>query len=91
MPGPDKKATRPSGRDAGLPQKKARRGADQHVFGGPPDAAPREWIDVEVIETNETEVIEKLTSEAPLWQDIVRDSVVVHGATLDELRGDIHG
>jgi len=42
---------------------------------------------VEVIETNETEVVKKLTSEAPLWQDIVRDSVVVHGATLDELQG----
>jgi len=45
---------------------------------------------VEVIETNETEVVKKLTSEAPLWQDIVRDSVVVHGATLDELQGAVH-
>ena len=42
---------------------------------------------VEVIETDRSEATEKLSSSRSLWQDIARDGVVVHGATLDELRG----
>jgi predicted nucleotidyltransferase len=42
---------------------------------------------VEVIETDRAEVAEKLASRRPMWRDIIRDGVVVHGATLDELRG----
>ena len=45
---------------------------------------------VEVIETDRSEAIEKLSSKRSLWQDITRDGVVVHGATLDQLRGVVH-
>ena len=41
---------------------------------------------VAVIETNQAEAAEKLTSERTLWRDVARDGVVVHGATLDKLR-----
>ncbi len=44
---------------------------------------------VEVIEITQGEVVEKLSGEAQLWSDIIRDGVVVHGATLDELRGGV--
>lgn len=42
---------------------------------------------VEVIETGRAEASNKLSTGAPLWQDIVRDGAVVHGATIEELRG----
>ena len=42
---------------------------------------------VEVIETDRAEAMERLSSKRSLWQDIARDGVVVHGATLDQLRG----
>ncbi len=45
---------------------------------------------VEVIETSRSEAIEKLSGRRSLWQDIARDGVVVHGATLDQLRGVVH-
>ena len=41
---------------------------------------------VEVVEANQPEAAEKLTSKRPLWRDVARDGVVVHGATLDQLR-----
>lgn len=44
----------------------------------------------EVIEIGLSEVIEKLSSGGQLWRDVARDGVVVHGATLDELRCVIH-
>ncbi len=42
---------------------------------------------VEVVETNQTEAAKKLTSKHALWRDVMRDGVVVQGATLDQLRG----
>ncbi|MCP3934801.1 MAG: helix-turn-helix domain-containing protein [Actinomycetia bacterium] len=42
---------------------------------------------VEVIETDRAEAAEKLSSKRTLWRDVARDGVVIHGATLDELRG----
>ncbi|NND02188.1 MAG: nucleotidyltransferase domain-containing protein, partial [Acidimicrobiia bacterium] len=45
---------------------------------------------VEVIETDRAEVAEKLTSKRTLWRDVARDGVVVHGATLDQLRNAVH-
>lgn len=42
---------------------------------------------VEVIEIGRAEAIERLSSGGQLWRDVVREGVVVHGATLDELRG----
>lgn len=44
---------------------------------------------VEVIETDRAELAEKLASRRTLWRDVARDGVVVHGATLDELRGGV--
>ncbi len=44
---------------------------------------------VEVIETGRSEAHQKLSSRGQLWRDVVRDGVVVHGATLDELRGTV--
>jgi len=41
---------------------------------------------VEVVETNQAEAVEKLTSKRAMWRDVARDGVVVHGATLDQLR-----
>ncbi len=41
---------------------------------------------VEVIEVDRAEVTEKLASASSLWRDIARDGVVVHGATLNDLR-----
>ena len=42
---------------------------------------------VELIETDRAEAAEKLASKRPVWRDIARDGVVVHGVTLDELQG----
>lgn len=41
---------------------------------------------VEVIEAGRSESSEKLSGRSQLWRDIARDGVVIHGATLDELR-----
>ena len=41
---------------------------------------------VEVIEVGRTEASEKLASGSSLWRDIARDGIVVHGATLNDLR-----
>lgn len=41
---------------------------------------------VEVLETDRVEAAEKLASKQALWRDVERDGVVVHGATLDQLR-----
>ncbi len=41
---------------------------------------------VEVIEVTQAEAADKLVSDRALWRDIARDGVVVHGATLDQLR-----
>lgn len=41
---------------------------------------------VEVIEVDRTEATEKLASASSLWRDIARDGIVVHGATLNDLR-----
>ena len=42
---------------------------------------------VELIETDRAEAAEKLASMRPVWRDIARDGVVVHGVTLDGLQG----
>lgn len=42
---------------------------------------------VEVIEIDRSEAAEKLSTKRGLWRDIDREGVVVHGETLDELRG----
>jgi predicted nucleotidyltransferase len=42
---------------------------------------------VEVIQTGRSEAIQKLSTKDQPWRDVARDGVVVHGATLDELRG----
>ena len=41
---------------------------------------------VEFIEIGLASAIEKLTSGGPLWTEIARDGLVVHGATINELR-----
>ncbi|MBC8194296.1 MAG: helix-turn-helix domain-containing protein [Acidimicrobiia bacterium] len=41
---------------------------------------------VEVVESPLSQAREKLASRSQLWRDIIRDGVVIHGATLDELR-----
>jgi predicted nucleotidyltransferase len=46
---------------------------------------------VEVIETDQAEVGAKLSGNQSLWREIARDGVVVHGATLDELRDAFRG
>lgn len=45
---------------------------------------------VEVIEIGRAEATEKLSTKRGLWRDIDREGVVVHGATLDELRDGVH-
>lgn len=40
---------------------------------------------VETLEIGHREIVAKLKSNVPLWRDIVRDGVVVHGAGLDAL------
>jgi predicted nucleotidyltransferase len=42
---------------------------------------------VEVVDTAEDDIGRLLRSRKPLWIDIARDGVVVHGAPLNELRG----
>lgn len=42
---------------------------------------------VEVLEVDADEAAAKLRSRAPVWADIRRDGRVVHGLSLDELRG----
>ncbi|MFT7475370.1 MAG: hypothetical protein ACI81L_002308 [Verrucomicrobiales bacterium] len=46
---------------------------------------------VEVIEVDRTEASEKLASASSLWRDIARDGIVVHGATLNDLRERVRG
>ena len=41
---------------------------------------------VEVIETGAAEAATKLSEGGPLWEEVVRDGVVVFGSTLNELR-----
>ncbi len=50
---------------------------DVHAITGNP---------VEMIETDRAEAAERLASKRPLWRDIARDGIVVHGATIDNLR-----
>jgi len=45
---------------------------------------------VEVVEADRTEAAEKLARNRTVWRDISSDGVVVHGATLDELRGAVN-
>lgn len=42
---------------------------------------------VEVLEAAEDDIGRLLRSRKPLWADVARDGVVVHGAPLDDLRG----
>jgi len=42
---------------------------------------------VELIEADRAEAAEKLASKRPMWGDIARHGVVVHGATLEKLKG----
>jgi predicted nucleotidyltransferase len=41
---------------------------------------------VEIVEATEDDISRLLRSRKPLWTDIARDGIVVHGAPLDELR-----
>jgi len=41
---------------------------------------------VEVIEVGLANAVEKLTSGGPLWTEIARDGLTVHGATINQLR-----
>lgn len=45
---------------------------------------------VGVIEISQSEARDKLSNGSELWRDITRDGVVLHGATLDELRTVVH-
>jgi len=42
---------------------------------------------IEILEVDEDEIARHLRSRRPLWADIRRDGIVVHGRTLDELAG----
>lgn len=42
---------------------------------------------VKVLEIDESDVPRRLRRPAPLWADVIRDGVTVHGLPLDELRG----
>ena len=42
---------------------------------------------VEVLEATEDDISRLLRSRKPLWVDVARDGVVVHGAPLDDQRG----
>ncbi len=44
---------------------------------------------VEVIEITQLEAVEKLSGKAQLWGDIISEGVIVHGASLDELKGGV--
>jgi predicted nucleotidyltransferase len=45
---------------------------------------------VEVFEVSRDEVRSRLASKAPLWRDVVRDGIAVHGSTMDELLDAVH-
>ena len=45
---------------------------------------------VEVLEVSREEVQSRLAGKAPLWSDVVRDGIAVHGLTVDELREPVH-
>ncbi len=45
---------------------------------------------VEVLEFGRDEVQSRLASKAPLWRDVVRDGIAVHGLTMDELLEAVH-
>ena len=45
---------------------------------------------VEVLEVSRDEIRSKLSSEAALWRDVVRDGIAVHGLTIDELLEPVH-
>ena len=42
---------------------------------------------VEVLEVDTNSIGRSLRGRAPLWADVARDGTVIHGASLDELRG----
>lgn len=45
---------------------------------------------IEILEVARNEVRTKLAGRAPLWRDVVRDGVVVHGRPIDELMESVH-
>lgn len=45
---------------------------------------------VEVLEVSREEVHSRLAGKAPLWRDVVRDGIAVHGLTIDELLEPVH-
>ena len=45
---------------------------------------------VEVIEIGRAEAREKLSTGSELWRDVNHEGVVVHGVSLEELRGGVH-
>ena len=45
---------------------------------------------IEILEVPRNEVRTKLAGRAPLWRDVVRDGVVVHGLTIEELMERVH-
>jgi DNA-binding MarR family transcriptional regulator len=45
---------------------------------------------IEVLELIHGEARTKLSGNAPLWRDVARDGIVVHGLTMNELRERVH-
>jgi DNA-binding MarR family transcriptional regulator len=45
---------------------------------------------IEVLEVIHGEARAKLSGNAPLWRDVARDGIVVHGLTMNELRERVH-
>jgi predicted nucleotidyltransferase len=41
---------------------------------------------IDVLEVSEQEVGQRLRSDAPLWQDVIRDGISIHGLRPEELR-----
>jgi DNA-binding MarR family transcriptional regulator len=45
---------------------------------------------IEILEVARHEAATKLAGRAPLWRDVVRDGVVVHGLTIEQLTERVH-
>lgn len=46
---------------------------------------------IEILEIPHDEVLSKLTGSVPLWRDVRRDGIVVHGRTLEDLQERVPG
>jgi predicted nucleotidyltransferase len=57
------------------------------IDGWVEDAARLTGNHVEVLEIGDDEIARRLRSRKQLWLDVQRDGIVVHGQSIDELRG----